>query len=163
MKTWFAKFRISTALDSGRPLPLWVSHRLSSCEELRRFARQMSELDSALQKGQPTQTRGTIHGSIMHAVRSVERARGVAPRHVNWLRWLPVPAAAVLALCAACWFWLPQSSSRALPSLTDAFQAGEQITDMLPTQLVDPLNEEWQRVNMDLENTQRFLLAAVPF
>jgi hypothetical protein len=37
------------------------------------------------------------------------------------------------------------------------------MTDLLPSQLVDPLNEEWERVNLDLENTTRFLLASVPF
>jgi hypothetical protein len=98
----------------------------------------------------------------MGAVRASNRTENT-PRRTTWLRWLPVPAAAALALCGLCWFLLQQSSSRALPSLTDAFQAGEQITDMLPSQLVDPLNEEWQEVNMDLENTTRFLLAAVPF
>lgn len=82
---------------------------------------------------------------------------------MTWLRWLPVPAAAVLALCAVCWFSLPRSLSRALPSLAEVFQTGGQMTDMLPSQLMDPLNEEWQRVNLDLENTTRFLQAAVPF
>ena len=94
---------------------------------------------------------------------AVANRAGKSPRLMTWVRWLPVPAAGVLALCAVYWLSLPQSSNPSVPSLTDAFQAGEQITEMIPVQLVDPLTQEWQRVNLDLENTSRFLLAAVPF
>jgi hypothetical protein len=163
MKTWFAKFRISTAFDSGRPLPRWVRRRLSGSEELRSFAMQMSELESALQEGRPVHTPNTLHGSIMRAVRGVQRARGVAPRAGNWVRWLPVPAMTVVVLCVLWWFWTPTSPNRPFPSLAQALDAGATLTETLPAQLVDPLNEEWQRVNLDLEDTRRFLLASVPF
>lgn len=159
MKSWFAQFKISAALDNGRPLPRWLRRRFSDSEELRRFARRVSELDSALRKSPETQENYALHSSIMRAV----RAGGIAPRQVNWLHWLPVPATAVVALCGIWWFSHPQSSNRALPSLTSALEAGEQITDTLPAQLVDPLKDEWQRVNLDVENTTRFLLASVPF
>jgi hypothetical protein len=162
MKTWFAKLRISAAFDSGRPLPRWLRRRLSSSEELRNFARQVSELDSALRESGPAQTPDALHGSIMRKVRRVERERSVAPRQRSWLRWLPVPAMGILLLCAV-WVRHSQSSNRALPSLTVAFDAGETITETLPTQLINPLKEEWQRVNLDVENTTRFLLATVPF
>ena len=163
MKTWVAKFRISVAIDSGRPLPHWLRRRLSGSEELRSFARQMSELDSALQMGRPARAPIPLHGSIMRAVRRVEYPRSPVPRRVNWVRWLPVPAVAVVALCAAWWLWYPQSSNRALPSFSQAFDAAETITETLPAQLVDPLDQEWQLVNLDVEDTTRFLLASLPF
>jgi hypothetical protein len=162
MKTWFSKFRISAAFDSGNPLPSWLCRRLSASEELRSFAKQVSELDSALREPASNEIPVTLHASIMGAVRASNRA-AKAPRPMTGLRWLPVPVTAVLVLCAVCWLWLPNSSSRALPSLAEVFQTGGQMTDLLPSQLVDPLNEEWERVNLDLENTTRFLLASVPF
>jgi hypothetical protein len=161
MKTWISKFRISAAFDKGKPFPRWLSRRLSASEELRSFASHVSELDSALRRPGSNEIPVTLHASIMGAIRASNRAAN-APRRARWLRWLPFPATAVFAVCAVCWLCLPQSSNRAVPSLTDAFQVGEQITDILPGELVDPLNEEWQRVNLDLENTSRFLLAAVP-
>jgi len=163
MKARFAKFRISTAFDSGGPLPRWLRRRLSGSEELRSFAIRMSQLESALQEGRRVRTPDTLHGSIMRAVRGVERARGVAPREVNWVRWLPVPAMNVVVLCVLWWFWTPPSPNRSFPSLAQAFDAGATLTETLPAQLVDPLNEEWQRVNLDIEDTRRFLLASLPF
>lgn len=161
MKPWFSKFRILAAFDKGRPLPRGLCRRLSSAEELRSFARRVSELDSSLRQPVRNEMPVTLHASIMGAVRASNRRNATPPR--AWLRRLAVPAAAVLALCAVCWLCLPRSSSRGLPSLAEVFQTGGQMTDLLPSQLMDPLNEEWQRVNQDLENTSRFLLAAVPF
>ena len=162
MKTWFAKFRISAAFDSGRPLPRWLRHRLSNSEELRSFSGKVSRLEQVLRRPVANETPYGLHASIMGAMRA-SNPDGIAACRLNWLRWIPAPALAVCVMFAVWWFAHPHASDRGLPSLAEAFQTGEEITDDLSSQLVDPLKEELQRVNLDLEDTTRFLLATVPF
>jgi hypothetical protein len=163
MKPWFSKFRISSAFDSGRPLPRWLRRRLSGSQELRSFARQISDLDQVLRRPAGKEAPCTLHSSIMGAVCALDRRR-TAPPQTDWLRWLPAPALVGLALCVA-WWWFshPLPATQPVPSLASALETGEQLTETLPVQLMDPLNEEWRRVNLDLEKTTRFLLASVPF
>lgn len=163
MKLWFAKFRLSNALDSGRPLPRELRRQLETRDELRTFAGRVYEMDSALRERPATQAPSDLHDSVMQAVRGVERSGRSAPRSINWVGWLPAPALALCAICA--WLWLShrQAETRSLPSLSSAFESGEQMAKTFPAELVDPLQEELRRVNLDLDDTARFLVASVPF
>jgi len=53
MRAWFFKMRISSALDSGKPLPESVRRQLANSPELRRFERSITAVDRALKTARP--------------------------------------------------------------------------------------------------------------
>jgi hypothetical protein len=74
MKAWFAKMRISAALDSGRRPTARSQGKTTVSDELSGFEKEMAELDRALKQTVPKpHAPPSLHSSIMRAVRAVER------------------------------------------------------------------------------------------
>jgi hypothetical protein len=167
MKSWFARLKISTALDDSRKpsgsLPVKVSHS----EELRGFEQEMAALDRALKDSSPkVQVPASLHRSIMRGVAAARRPAGAQP-WLAFLRWLAVPAAAVVALLVV---WQAsrgpvQPAAPAMESLAAAartLEMGDRMAQKVPSVMVAPLSDELERLNRDLDNTAEFLLASLP-
>ena len=91
MREWFAKIRISAALDGGRRPAAWSRRETDLSDELRGFEQEMAALDRALKQTAPRpHAPPSLHGSIMRAVQAVERPAANARRGLALLRWLPV-------------------------------------------------------------------------
>ncbi len=167
MKSWFARFEISAALDRdprprGSPPP-----RIHGSDELRRFAGELAALDRDLKATAPKPgAPASLHRSIMRAVRAADHPREAARERV-FLRWLIAPAAAVIALLVA---WQAvrgpgQPSGPKPPPLAaaaNALEMGGQLVQAVPSAVVAPLANELELLNQDLDNTARFLLASLP-
>jgi hypothetical protein len=109
----------------------------------------------------------SLHGSIMRAVRAAERP-AAAPQGLSFLKWLPAPALVALALLVA---WHVQrgavrppvpASQQPLAAATTALEMGGRMAQAMPSAVVAPLAAELERLNQDLNNTARFLLASLP-
>ncbi|MCX6923428.1 MAG: hypothetical protein NT154_09515 [Verrucomicrobia bacterium] len=167
MKLWFAKMRISAALDTGERPSAKLSQRVSRSPELRGFQQELTTLDRALKQAAPRpEAPAALHRSIMQAVRAAERP--VAARR-EWalLRWAPVPVLAGIVLVALWWGMRnpagqPTRSTQSLATATAALELGGQIARTAPGAVFAPLTDELARLNRDLDNTAQFLLASVP-
>jgi hypothetical protein len=165
MKAWLAKFRISAAQDAGKPLPPSVQRQLAGSDELRRFKEDTAALDRALRQvpAPETEPEPTLHAAIMGAVRAAER-RPASPRPFAFLRWLPAPALATVAVLGV-WWLLHRPVATPVPTLAiaaTALEMSDTVAQGLPSTVMAPLSEEWQRLNSDLDNTAQFLLASLP-
>jgi hypothetical protein len=84
-----------------------------------------------------------------------------------FLRWLPVPVAALLALMVV---WhaargparLPVQDAQPLAVATTALQVSGEMARAVPSAVVSPLADELKKLNLDLDNTAQFLLASLP-
>ena len=171
MKTWLARWKISTALDDRKPLPPAVERAVAESEELRRFADNSADLDRALKKSQPEpETSTTLHAAIMRAVRSAEPARTFDWQKI-WPRLIPAAGLTLLVVLgifgASHFSREPTAVSPPLgrPSLADASSAletGGRLVREMPDAALSPLNEEMRRLDRDLSNVQKFLLASLP-
>jgi hypothetical protein len=167
MRTWLAKYKISSALDLGQSLPPSLRRRMEASAELRAFARNADALDHALKQDLPeVEPPAFLHASIMRAVE--QSSRPVPRRSLAW-RWLPAPAFAIAILLAAWWGlhlstpkpvqqpqWAASSTANTAPTLN------EQVTRTVTTALVSPLSDEWQRLDLDLNKAMDFLSASLP-
>jgi hypothetical protein len=74
MRNWIAKFRISAAADSGKPLPASLREDIACTDELRRFDQTLAGMDRALRNSVPkTEPPPGLHNSIMSAVRAASQ------------------------------------------------------------------------------------------
>jgi len=165
MNAWFAKFRISAALDGAKPLSASLRRRIAASEDLGRFAALCAALDRALKQSPPEPgAPPSLHSSILAAVRAAARP-GLAA-----LRWAP---AAGLGLCLALILagaWWPRHRpaqppgpiAQALAAPSAALDLGGQMTRAMPAAVLAPLSEELDRLNRDLDHTAQFLLANLP-
>lgn len=165
MKSWLTKFRISAALDEGKPLPPSVSQALHRSEELRRFTERTRAVERELTETQPAITPPpALHRSIM---RSIERAAEPTPDvpTLHFVRWLAAPAFAVV-LALALWHAAKPSSSSTNPaplaSVGTTLEIGSTVPRTLAPALVAPLSDELTHLNQDLDHTAEFLLASLP-
>jgi hypothetical protein len=103
-----------------------------------------------------------LHASIMRAVQTA--GPPLPPMHKpSVARWLAAPAVALLL--GAVWAWHSASVAPrqvALDSAGIALAKGADMARSAPDAALAPLNDEWQRVNLDLHNTAQFVLAALP-
>jgi len=135
----------------------------------------LQSLDTTLRSGRPeSKPPPGLRSAILDEVRahrngSRQRAEG-RPWSLG-LRWLPAPAFAALTLLTVWWAVhrpsLPavhpaHSNPTPLIAVGAALHVGEDTTRTLPPAVVAPLADELGRVNLDLENTARFLLASLP-
>ena len=164
MKTWLAKFRISSALDSGRPLPETLRQKIAADAELQRFVRRADALGRALKHQPPPGP--PLHDSIMRAVRA--SARRGQPRRAPVSFWLTASssAAAVAAVAGVCvWLAFHRAAPSAGPSLNGpalVLEMSEQIPNAMPLAMLAPLTNELARVDRDLQDTTQILLASFP-
>jgi len=155
-------------MDDGQKPEAGSQRRTSVSDKLRGFEREMTELDRALKQTAPRpQAPPSLHGSIMRAVRAVEPPVAEARRGLTFLRWLPVPVVAVLALLVV---WqvargplrVPVQDTQSLTVATTALEMGSQMAHVMPSAVVSPLADELEKVNRDLDSTAQFILASLP-
>jgi hypothetical protein len=167
MKSWFAKLRISAALDGRRKLPARWVERPGRSHELHDFEQEIVALDHALKMTAPEpQAPDWLHRSIMRAVQVAERPAEAQPR-LGVLCRLAAPALALVALLAA---WQAvrgpvrptMQATQSLTAAAGALEMSGQMTRLVPSAVVAPLSEELGRLNCDLDNTAKFLLASLP-
>jgi hypothetical protein len=167
MKSWFAKLRISAALDGGRKLSASSRRGISGSDELRCFEEEMAALDRTLKETAPKMPAlPAIHRSIMRAVQAAEHP-AAAQRVPTFLRWLAAPAVALVALLV---MWQavrgplspPAHETQSLAVAASALEMGGQVARAVPSAVVGPLSVELDRLNRDLDSTAQFLLASLP-
>ena len=168
MREWFAKMRISAALDGGRTPAAWPQRTTSVSDELRDFDREMAALDRALRRTAP-RPHGppSLHSSIMRAVRQAARPAVKTWRAWAFLRWVPAPVVGALGLMivlsAARGPARPTvQATQSLAVATTALKAGGEMARAVPSAVVSPLTDELTKLNRDLDNTAQFLLASLP-
>jgi hypothetical protein len=163
MKSWLAKFRISAALDAGKPLPESLRRAMAADPDLERFARRTQALGRALRNPPPSHP--APHEAIMRAVRAKAAARREQPRRASWAVWLAAPASVALLAVVCYWKVAPPPAPADGPSLAGAVQVlemGETMSGAMPSAVMAPLTQEWARVDHDLQNTTQVLLASFP-
>jgi hypothetical protein len=164
MRSLFAKFCISNALDSGKPLPAKLQRSIKDDAELRAFAESVSALDRGLKPPARAELPPFSHQAIMHAVMSA-RAEPEAAAPFS-LKWLLVAGCAVLLLAGSWWFARPAPSpapeAAFLESAPTTVGVGEPMAQALAATVVAPLNDEWRRLSLDWDKTAEFLLANLP-
>lgn len=171
MKSWLLKLRISNALSDRRPLAPAVKQAIAKSAALRRFEENSHALEQALKSQLPAPEKNApLHAAIMRAVRIAEQSP-VAENQLVWPRWLPATSAALLVLCGAVLTFefsrkpSPAMQPVAAPSLADANSALDSVGSLVraaPAAALSPWFEEMQRLDRDLVNTKRVLLASVP-
>jgi len=161
MKSWLAKFRISAAMDAGKPLPESLRQKIAADPELERFARRTEALGRGLRSVPPAEP--GLHDCIMRSVR--DAARREQPRRAPAPSWLAA-SAAVAALTIAC-FWAtfhrPTPPGReSLDGAVLVLEISEQMPNTMPKMVMAPLSDEWARVDHDVQDTTQVLLASFP-
>jgi hypothetical protein len=168
MRLWFAKVRISAALDGGKQPPAQLRRQVGSSEELRGFEQQLMALDRDLRRtALEPRAPASLHGSIMRAVGRAANGAAAARRESGILHWAPVPAFVLIVVLAVWWVLhnpvrLPAQNPQSLAAVTTALEMGGQMAQTVPSAVVAPLSVELERLNRDLDNTAHFLLASVP-
>jgi hypothetical protein len=169
MKLLFSKFRISSALDSGKPVPPGLRRKAASTPGLRQYAEDALALERTLKaKGADPEAPASLHAAIMRAVRQSEQRPAASP--VAFLRWAAPSALAVAALSLGLWWYLQpaslppnaQPASSAYAAVSDAFNVGNQFTRKMPALVTSPLSSELDRMNRDVDKTAELLLASFP-
>lgn len=179
MKTWFAKLKISAALDEPereRSCPREDNPGEpggQSCprSELAQFEHSMRALHQRLKTApREREVPSGLHARIMGSVR--QAARRPVPRWQWMLRWTPAAALAALALFV---IWsapdvpppnaiapeeLVQATS--LSAAADTLEFSHALTHKAPPAAVSALSEEMDRVMSDLRRTAEFVLASLP-
>ena len=165
MKSWLAKFRISNAIDAGKPLPARLRRKLERDPELRAFAETTARIERGLRQSPEPELPPCAHDAIMRAIKAAQpQPRATAPFQ---LKWLPVAGCAALMMIGV--WWLARPAPRPAPHIasleptTSGTPAlGLPMAQDLPAAVLSPLNDEWRRLNLDWDNTARFLLANLP-
>jgi hypothetical protein len=161
MKSWLAKFRISAALDAGKPLPASLRRAIAADPDLERFARRTQSFGQSLRSPPPAEP--ALHDSIMRAVRVA--ARQEQPRRASWAKWVAAPAS-IAALAMVC-FWISfhrpaPAGGQSMDGAVMVLEMSEKMPHTMPSLVMAPLDDEWARVNRDLQNTKEILLASFP-
>jgi hypothetical protein len=168
MNSWLTLFRISAARDEGKPLPESLRQKISRNTHLREFEENTNAVEHALRNARTEETAPPfLAGSIMRAVK--ESGRPAAGKAHTWAAAFRVSGAlgtALVALAVAMWLTgtrpVRPETPNVMASTSSALQLGDTLTHSLPLATVTPLNDELSRLNLDLTNTARFLLANVP-
>jgi hypothetical protein len=158
MKSWFAKFRISNALNTGT-LPSRRS-KLAASTELRRYADAQAALDDALKRTAPKPAPlPGLHASIMRAVRAANQEPAPREAGIGW-RWL-TPAAITAVAMLGVFLILRRPNPADIPPIVRALENGQGLAQSIPS-VTTPLSDEFARLNTDLSRTEQFLLAKFP-
>jgi hypothetical protein len=165
MRTWLAKFRVSTALDSGEPLSAKLRQKIAADAELQNFVRRADALGRAL-KHQPPPAGPPLHESIMRAVRESARRGQTRRAPVSiWLYVSPAVAAVAAVACVSLWLAFHRAAPKGAGSLDGpalVLQMSEEMPKTMPMAVLAPLSNEWARVDRDVRNTTQVLLASFP-
>jgi hypothetical protein len=161
MKLFLTKLRISSALDSGKPLSESLRQKIAAEPELRHFVRQSKAFAADLP---PPANDSALHNDIMRAVRAAAREEQSRPAPI--FAWLTATATVAGIVVISLWIGRP------VPPLTaqipmDAPQAvlemSQKAQSTVPDAMIAPLTNEWAKVNRDVQNTGAILAASFPF
>jgi len=164
MKSWLSKWRISAALDAGKPLSESLQRKIAADPELERFAKRTQVLGQNLRSLPPSGP--PLHDSIMRAVRAAARLE--QPRRAPVLSWLAASGAvaALAALAAVCLYLTflrtKPPGRQALDGPVMVLEMSENMPASMPTLVMSPLSDEWARMDHDLQSTTQVLLASFP-
>ncbi|HEV2395051.1 MAG TPA: hypothetical protein VG146_22095 [Verrucomicrobiae bacterium] len=164
MKRFLAKFKISNALDSGKPLPPSLQEQIARSPDLRDFVQSASRLGRALEMARPRlDAAPSLHASIMRAVGAAARAQPPELKSIAWTSSMAL-AGTLAVLLAGFWLIHPAAPRAAatLQPMTEAWDAGGQMAQNAPSLMLEPLSDEWQRLNQDANRTARCLLSSLP-
>ena len=170
MKSWLAKFKISCALDSPKPLRESLQREISGSRDLSQFVAQATSVGEALRKNTPKSTPpAALHSDIMNSVRANSELRTPisdlrSPVSVLWLRLASPAALALLLAAAALWWNWPRQKHPPTASISasTALEFGSRMPETLPAAVVAPLSEELEKVNRDIDRAAQFLVASLP-
>jgi hypothetical protein len=161
MKSWLAKFRISSALDSPKPLRESLQRKINGSRELGQFVAQATSAGEALRKNIPKSAPPpALHSAIMSSLRAAE----FIP-YSGWrMAGLAAPAAVAMLLTATVWWNWPRPQHAPTPSISTstALEFGSRMPETLPAAVVAPLSEELEKVNLDINRAAQFLVASLP-
>jgi hypothetical protein len=168
MKKFFAKFRISSAMDSGAGVPEKLRRGANRSSDVGDFLERAEMVDRALKREKlPESMPGGLHGSIMRAV-AQSRSSEAEPR-ILMPRWMPAMGVAVMLVFVLLWGLRlnQQSSQRAagvetLAAATEALQISKDFAQTIPAKVVAPVSGELQKINQDVDATAKFLVASIP-
>jgi hypothetical protein len=170
MKNWWNKFKISNALNAGRPYGPNLRRAIARSEELRQFVSDCARAESRLKGARPAVTPpDSLHRDILQAVNET-RAGHEQPDHPA--KWRPAYALAVgvLSVAVVMWVYFPRRTAgthrgagpELLPAASTALVLGESMLRELPESTLSPMADEWVRLGADWERAQEFLLASLP-
>lgn len=167
MNFWLTRFRISAAHDEGKLLPDCLRKKIDRSVCLREFEENTNSLEHALRESRPEETTPPfLTGSIMRAVKESGRPAEKARTWIAALRVSGALGAGLVVLAFAMWLTgarpIRPETPNVMASASSALQLGDTVTHALPLATVTPLNDELSRLDLDLTNTARFLLANVP-
>ncbi len=111
MKSWFTKFRISTALDSRKPMPASLRQKIAADQSLERFVQQAEALRIL---PAPLVVDPAMHEGIMRAV--AVSARRKEPASAPVLTWLAASGAMAAVVVFGFWLIHPDTQSPELAS-----------------------------------------------
>lgn len=168
MKEFFAKFGISSALDRGQPVPDELRRRASKSGDTGDFLERAETVDRMLRRHKPgIQSPAGLHGSIMRAVSQARHAEA-QPRMVM-PRWMPAMGFAVMLVFAALWGLrlherseLKTAGADTLALATQALEMSREFAQTLPAKVMEPVSGELKKINEDVDNTAKYLLASIP-
>lgn len=166
MKFFLTKFRISNALDTGKPMPESLRRKINAEPELQRFEQRMQALNRPLQGAPPADTE--LHDSIMSAVHASKREAGHALRACP--TWQALTASCTVAAMAAVCLWIVHFQSTpslplpkpSLDTPLTVLEMSESMPATMPSMVTAPLSTELERVNNDVQTTKQILLASFP-
>jgi hypothetical protein len=171
MKSWLIKYKISNALNDRKPLPPAVGRAMARSEELRRFAENSSALNHALKSQLPSpEDCPLLHDSIMRAVRTSMHARA-AQKQLAWPRWVPVSSLGLLVLLGALMaiqffstmnMKVQPENSQTFAAAGSAIELGGSLVREAPDVAMSPLSDEMQKLDRNLVDAKKFLLASLP-
>ncbi len=160
------KWKISRAVDSGRPLAGRTQRHLRSCVSCHEFAEGCEEMGRRLREDAAALIGGAAGASQGERVRSAlgERIRAEAPvpARPNIARWRPMLAAAVsLIVVGISVVWLVTSRPRQMPRLDPLFSFGSPTVylENAAQRAESPYQEEIAELEKALKSTADFLRA----
>jgi hypothetical protein len=166
MISWLAKFRISSALDSGQAPPKHFRRKIAADAELQGFARRADALGRALASQTPPPADPALHNAIMRAVRETARRGQTRVAPVSFSLTAVSTVTAVVALAGVC-LWL--ANHRAVPAGGPTlagpglvFEMSQQMPNAMSSAMLAPLTNEWELVDRDVQDTTQILLASFP-
>lgn len=167
MKTWLAKFRVSTTLDSDQ-----ISRERSATvgtenQEVGRFAASLQTLDRRLKSECPiVVVPAELHTTIMRAVDRVaaRERRAVGP---CLMRWVPASGVALVAVIGLWWhFSEPMKEVQPTAPMAAAIELVVEplatVPQLASAAMLAPLSQEMESLKRDFQGAVRFLAASVP-
>ncbi len=168
MKKFFAKFRISSAMDAGEGVPDKLRRGANRSSDVGDFLERAEMVNRALKREKVSQdVPAGLHGSIMRAV--AQSGQDAPEPRILMPRWLPAMGVAMMLVFALLWGLRlnHQSSQRAasvetLAAATEALNISKEFARTIPAKVVAPVSGELAKINQDVDATAKFLVASIP-